>query len=67
MKRQKSPCTNVCDFSHYKGWCAGCGCTRQELKDWKHMEPDNINELQEKLQKRMDQMAKFRTENKWKG
>ena len=30
-KRKKSPCIDVCDFSGTKGWCRGCGRTREEV------------------------------------
>ncbi|PNQ54130.1 DUF1289 domain-containing protein, partial [Vibrio agarivorans] len=28
MKKQKSPCIDLCNFSSTKGWCLGCGRTR---------------------------------------
>ncbi|MFI3276185.1 DUF1289 domain-containing protein, partial [Vibrio sp.] len=39
MKKQKSPCIEMCDFSNSKGWCLGCGRTREECKAWKSMKP----------------------------
>jgi len=35
MKRQKSPCIDICEFSGPKGWCIGCGRTRGECRKWK--------------------------------
>ncbi|MCV2403587.1 DUF1289 domain-containing protein [Marinomonas sp. C2222] len=67
MKRQKSPCIDACDFSHQKGWCAGCGRTRPECNQWKNMKPYDINKLQKELQKRLGKMAEFRAKNKLKG
>ncbi len=38
-KRKKSPCIDICEFSGPKGWCLGCGRTREELKKWKTLKP----------------------------
>ncbi|MFA0176433.1 DUF1289 domain-containing protein [Vibrio lentus] len=56
MKKQKSPCIDMCDFSNSKGWCLGCGRTREECKDWKSMKPYAINTLKKELIKRKSQM-----------
>lgn len=56
MKKQKSPCIDVCDFSGPKGWCLGCGRTRQECQNWKSMKPYVVNILTKDLRKRMAQM-----------
>ncbi|HCE1577510.1 DUF1289 domain-containing protein [Vibrio parahaemolyticus] len=56
MKKQKSPCVDLCDFSNPKGWCLGCGRTREECKKWKAMKPYAINILQKELKKRLLQM-----------
>ncbi|EEX31331.1 MULTISPECIES: DUF1289 domain-containing protein [Vibrio] len=53
MKKQKSPCIDVCDFSGPKGWCLGCARTREECQNWKTMKPYAINTLQRELKKRM--------------
>ncbi|NOI58187.1 DUF1289 domain-containing protein [Vibrio coralliilyticus] len=53
MKKQKSPCIDVCDFSGPKGWCLGCVRTREECQNWKTMKPYAINTLQRELKKRM--------------
>ena len=39
MKRNNSPCVDVCKFSGKNGWCLGCGRTRVECKKWKSMKP----------------------------
>ena len=39
MKRHKSPCISVCEFSGPNGWCLGCGRTRLECQKWKKMKP----------------------------
>lgn len=56
MKKQKSPCIDVCDFSGPKGWCSGCGRTREECQKWKTMKPYTLNNLHKELRKRMSQM-----------
>ncbi|MCG8314097.1 MAG: DUF1289 domain-containing protein [Pseudomonadales bacterium] len=62
MKRHKSPCIDVCEFSGPHGWCLGCGRTRQECQKWKAMKPYAKNILQKELQKRMFQITSERTE-----
>ncbi|MEC8844368.1 MAG: DUF1289 domain-containing protein, partial [SAR324 cluster bacterium] len=39
MKRNYSPCINVCEFTGQGDWCLGCGRTRQEARQWKTMKP----------------------------
>ncbi|WP_039983683.1 DUF1289 domain-containing protein [Vibrio sagamiensis] len=56
MKKQKSPCIDLCNFSSTKGWCLGCGRTRAECKKWKAMKPYDINILQKELKKRLLKM-----------
>lgn len=56
MKKQKTPCIDHCDFTNSKGWCLGCGRTREECKKWKTMKPYAINLLQKELKKRLLQM-----------
>jgi len=53
MKKQKSPCIDICDFSGPKGWCIGCGRTRLECDRWKSMKPYDKNILGNELKKRM--------------
>ena len=53
MKRRKSPCVDVCNFSGQNGWCLGCGRTRQECQQWKKMKPYDINVLEKDLKKRL--------------
>lgn len=56
MKKQKTPCIDHCDFTNSKGWCLGCGRTREECKKWKTMKPYAVNLLQKELKKRLLQM-----------
>ncbi|MBE1277800.1 DUF1289 domain-containing protein [Enterovibrio norvegicus] len=56
MKRNQSPCIDVCDFSAPKGWCVGCGRTREECQKWKAMKPYDKNILQKELKKRMSKI-----------
>ncbi|RTZ21586.1 DUF1289 domain-containing protein [Vibrio penaeicida] len=56
MKKRKSPCIDMCDFSGVKGWCLGCGRTREECQKWKSMKPYAANLLQKELQKRMSKL-----------
>ena len=39
MKRNDSPCIDICQFSGKNGWCRGCGGTRDEARKWKSMKP----------------------------
>ncbi|WP_338164120.1 DUF1289 domain-containing protein [Vibrio sp. 10N] len=56
MKKQQSPCIGVCNFSSSKGWCLGCGRTREECQKWKSMKPYAIKALQKELKKRVSQI-----------
>ena len=39
MKRNGSPCIDICHFSRKSGWCKGCGRTREEAKKWRSIKP----------------------------
>ena len=39
MKRNDSPCIDICQFSEKNGWSRGCGRTRDEARKWKSMKP----------------------------
>ncbi|MDO8827661.1 DUF1289 domain-containing protein [Methylophaga sp.] len=56
MIKPNSPCIDICEFVGPKGWCAGCGRTREECQQWKKMKPYTKNLLQNSLKKRMSQM-----------
>ncbi|WP_083464465.1 DUF1289 domain-containing protein, partial [Phaeobacter sp. 11ANDIMAR09] len=43
MKKRKSPCVDVCEFTGPSGWCLGCGRTREECARWKKMKPYEAN------------------------
>ncbi len=58
MKRSKSPCIGVCEFSHQNHWCLGCGRTRKECQQWKAMKPYARNIFLKELHKRMVQIKK---------
>ncbi|CZF80604.1 hypothetical protein GCE9029_02087 [Grimontia celer] len=62
MKRNQSPCIDVCDFSGPKGWCLGCGRTREECHTWKGMKPYDKNTLQKALKKRMVKIKTLHSE-----
>ena len=57
MKRRKSPCIDICEFSGPNGWCLGCGRSRQECQKWKKLKPYEIITLQKEIKKRMSQIA----------
>ena len=57
MKRRKSPCIDVCEFTGPNGWCVGCGRSWQECQKWKKMKPYEINILQKELKKRLSKMT----------
>ncbi|MAR33207.1 MAG: DUF1289 domain-containing protein [Porticoccaceae bacterium] len=59
MKRQKSPCIDVCKFNGPRGWCMGCGRTREECKSWKSMKPYAIKKLQKELSNRLVQISRL--------
>ncbi|WOD06256.1 DUF1289 domain-containing protein [Marinomonas sp. GJ51-6] len=59
VKRQKSPCIDLCDFSGPKGWCLGCARTRLECNQWQKMKPYDKNKIEKELQKRMNQIKKI--------
>ena len=56
MKRQQSPCIDVCEFTGPKGWCLGCGRTWQECQDWKKMKPYKRKIMEKEIKRRMSQM-----------
>ena len=35
MKKQKSPCIDICKFIGPNGWCLGCARTRDEARKCK--------------------------------
>ena len=53
MKRNKSPCIDVCQFLGKNSWCIGCGRTLDECKKWKKMKPFATMRLLRDLEKRM--------------
>ena len=56
MKRSKSPCIDICDFSGTKGWCLGCGRTREESNKWKSMKPYARHAIEKQLKIRVDRL-----------
>ena len=56
MKRAKSPCIDVCEFTGPKGWCLGCARTRQECKAWDSLKPYGRRNLENQLRKRLAKM-----------
>ena len=42
-----------------KGWCIGCGRTRDECKKWKTLKPFAIKSLRKELTKRMTILEKL--------
>ena len=59
MKRQKSPCIDICEFSGPKGWCIGFGRTRDECRRWKKLNPYATKSLRKELSKRIEQMTRL--------
>ena len=64
MKRNNSPCIDVCKFSGKNNWCIGCGRTREECKKWKSMKPYAKSHLFKELKRRMSEINTERKENK---
>ena len=56
MKKRKSPCIDVCEFTGPNGWCLGCGRTREECASWKKMKPYEANSIEKELKRRMAKM-----------
>ena len=56
MKKPKSPCIDVCNFSGPNGWCLGCGRTRNECQRWKKMKPYEIKNINKELNKRLNKI-----------
>ena len=55
-EKPKSPCIDVCEFSRPKGWCVGCGRTREETVGWKKMKPYEVNVISKELKRRTTKM-----------
>ena len=51
MKKNKSPCIDICLYKGPKGWCTGCGMTRQESQKWYKLKPYEQNSLLAVLKK----------------
>ena len=58
MKKRKSPCVDICQFTGPSGWCIGCGRTRSESARWKKMKPYEANKIEKELKLRMTKMEK---------
>ncbi len=54
MKKQKSPCIDICKFIGPNGWCLGCAGTREEARKWKKLKPYDIKIMHKTLQRRME-------------
>ena len=63
MKKPKSPCIDVCNFSGPNGWCLGCGRTRNECQRWKKMKPYEIKNINKELIKRLNKIKEIRIIN----
>ena len=57
MKKRKSPCVDICQFTGPSGWCTGCGRTRAESARWKKMKPYEANKIEKELKLRMAEMS----------
>ena len=66
MKRPKSPCIDICEFTGPNKWCIGCGRTRQECHVWKKMKPYEQKILCKDLQRRMSKIKEELAEQKKK-
>ena len=49
MKKQKSPCIDICKFIGPNGWCLGCARTRDEARKWKKLKPYDIKIMHKNL------------------
>ena len=57
MKKRKSPCVDICQFTGPCGWCTGCGRTRAESARWKKMKPYEANKIKKEFKQRMAKMS----------
>ena len=57
MKKRKSPCVVICQFTGPSGWCIGCGRSREEYGRWKKMKPFEVNKIENEIKQRMAKMA----------
>ncbi|MEC7997182.1 MAG: DUF1289 domain-containing protein [Pseudomonadota bacterium] len=63
MKRPKSPCLSICNFSGTKGWCVGCGRTKLESQKWASMKPYDQSRIENDLKRRLTKIrAEMETE-----
>ena len=53
MKQRKSPCIDICNFTGPKGWCIGCGRTKEESRKWRNLKPYDKIKILKNLKKRM--------------
>ena len=53
MKQRKSPCIDICNFTGTKGWCLGCGRTKEESRKWRNLKPYDKIKILKNLKKRM--------------
>ena len=56
-KKNKSPCSDICDFSGPHGWCVGCGRTRKECDKWKKLCSYDIKMIKKQLKRRLALIA----------
>ena len=60
MKQRKSPCIDICNFTGPKGWCLGCGRTKEESRKWRNLKPYDKIKILKNLKKRMLVLEKIR-------
>ena len=58
MKQRKSPCIDICNFTGPKGWCVGCGRTKEESRKWRNLKPYDKIKILKNLKKRMQVLEK---------
>lgn len=56
--KKNDPCISVCQFDGRTGWCAGCGRTIPEIREWRKMTPYRRTALTRGLPRRLEQLAK---------
>lgn len=57
-KRRDSPCIDVCKFDGKTGWCAGCGRTLEEARQWRSMPPFRRGIVERSLANRMQKLRR---------
>lgn len=55
-----TPCMGICTIDEGKGWCIGCGRTRQEIASWRRLtDQERLQLIKKELKDRLKLMGKW--------